>query len=153
MYLYHYLYGCIFEKFSHFFKKWSFWEFGNGGHSGYLFKECCWTQLLQHLTLRFALSFQSVFWQNSRQKIIEKTGIHFILPTSNCTMVRYFCHFFKLIFVHCAQFPNSKIHVWLIKRKFICPDLDILFASNRNIYKSFYGLRFWSSDPLIDRFC
>ena len=30
--------------------------------------------------------------------------------------------------------------------------LDILFASNHNIHKSSYGLCFWASDPLIDRF-
>ena len=30
--------------------------------------------------------------------------------------------------------------------------LDILFSSNHNIHKSSYGLCFWASDPLIDRF-
>ena len=30
--------------------------------------------------------------------------------------------------------------------------LDILFSSNHNIHKSLYGLCFWASDPLIDRF-
>ena len=30
--------------------------------------------------------------------------------------------------------------------------LDILFPSNHNIYKSLYGLCFWASVPLIDRF-
>ena len=30
--------------------------------------------------------------------------------------------------------------------------LDILFLSNHNIHKSLYGLCFWASDPLIDRF-
>ena len=30
--------------------------------------------------------------------------------------------------------------------------LDILFPSNHNIHKSSYGLCFWASDPLIDRF-
>ena len=32
------------------------------------------------------------------------------------------------------------------------PILDIFFSSNRNIHKSSYGLCFWASDPLIDRF-
>ena len=30
--------------------------------------------------------------------------------------------------------------------------LDILFPSNHNIHKSLYGLCFWASDLLIDRF-
>ena len=30
--------------------------------------------------------------------------------------------------------------------------LDTLFSSNCNIHKSSYGLCFWASDPLIDRF-
>ena len=30
--------------------------------------------------------------------------------------------------------------------------LDILFPSNHNIHKSLYGLCFWTSDHLIDRF-
>ena len=30
--------------------------------------------------------------------------------------------------------------------------LDILFPSNHNIHKSSYGLCFWASGPLIDRF-
>ena len=30
--------------------------------------------------------------------------------------------------------------------------LDILFPSNHNIHKSLYGLCFWASVPLIDRF-
>ena len=30
--------------------------------------------------------------------------------------------------------------------------LDILFPSNHNIHKSLYGICFWASDPLIDRF-
>ena len=30
--------------------------------------------------------------------------------------------------------------------------LDILFTSNHNIHKNSYGLCFWASDPLIDRF-
>ena len=30
--------------------------------------------------------------------------------------------------------------------------LDILFSSNCNIHKSSYGLCFWASDPVIDRF-
>ena len=29
---------------------------------------------------------------------------------------------------------------------------DILFSSNHNIHKSSYGLCFWASDPLIERF-
>ena len=32
------------------------------------------------------------------------------------------------------------------------PILDIFFSSNCNIHKSSYGLCFWASDPLIDRF-
>ena len=30
--------------------------------------------------------------------------------------------------------------------------LDILFSSNHNIHKSSFGLCFWASDPLIERF-
>ena len=30
--------------------------------------------------------------------------------------------------------------------------LDILFSSNHNIHKSLYGLCFWASDPLIDKY-
>ena len=30
--------------------------------------------------------------------------------------------------------------------------LDILFSSNQNIHKSLYGLCFWASDTLIERF-
>ena len=28
--------------------------------------------------------------------------------------------------------------------------LDVLFSSNHNIHKSWYGLCFWASDPLIE---
>ena len=34
----------------------------------------------------------------------------------------------------------------------LCIVLDILFSSNHNIHKSSFGLCFWASDPLIDRF-
>ena len=30
--------------------------------------------------------------------------------------------------------------------------VDILFSSNHNIHKSSYGLCFWASDPLIDKY-
>ena len=30
--------------------------------------------------------------------------------------------------------------------------LNILYSSNHNIHNSSYSLRFWASDPLIDRF-
>ena len=30
--------------------------------------------------------------------------------------------------------------------------LDILFSSNHKIHKSLYGLCFWASDPLIDKY-
>ena len=32
------------------------------------------------------------------------------------------------------------------------PTLDILFSSNHNIHKSSWGLCFWVSDPLMERF-
>ena len=31
--------------------------------------------------------------------------------------------------------------------------LDILFSSNHNIHKNWYGHCFWASDHLIDGFC
>ena len=32
------------------------------------------------------------------------------------------------------------------------PSLDILFSLNHNIHKSLFGICFWASDPLIERF-
>ena len=44
----------------------------------------------------------------------------------------------------------SSVSCWCWALKVQC--LDILFSSNRNIHKSSYGLCFWASDPLINRF-
>ena len=43
-------------------------------------------------------------------------------------------------------------HIIYYTDKFEIGILDIVFPSNHNIHKSSYGLYFWASDPLIDRF-
>ena len=54
------------------------------------------------------------------------------------------------IFSHIYIRYNVESYIEKISLFFI-PWLDILFLSNHNIHKSFYGFCIWASDPLIDR--
>ena len=52
----------------------------------------------------------------------------------------------SVIYTYLCNIPRAPIYL---------PEfytLDILFSSNHNIHKSSYGLCFWASDPLIDRY-
>ena len=69
-------------------------------------------------------------------------------------------HCFFWIHKHIDSYTLSVIHKTsnnfektLIKSTFFGATLDIFLPSNHNIHKSLYGLCFWASDPLIDRFC
>ena len=59
----------------------------------------------------------------------------------------------KKVLPFCWQFYAFFVRRYLIQIRYMhMYTLDILFSSNHNIHKSLYGLCFWASDLLIDRF-
>ena len=73
------------------------------------------------------------------QTIPPKTfNFPFTCPSAKCFMQKCF------IKIYLGWQYNYKVCV--------LSALDILFSSNHNIYKSLFGLCFWASDPLIERY-
>ena len=68
------------------------------------------------------------------------------------------------IYIVCIDFkilPNSSVlHLYNFQNLYAYVDvivwqstiLDVIFLSNHNIHKSLFGLCFWASDPLFERF-
>ena len=91
------------------------------------------------------------------EKDIISNNVDDVVDSSNVAKPRQ-KRFFEL---WCMNFPDCCDIRGKDRCGFACPvcpiktdmcKLDILFSSNHNIHKSWYGLCLLASDPLIDRF-